>query len=84
MTKEQVKEAVEKLICDKQGIKAVTLASDPEIYKVLDNECFLDIMEELVKEGRVVEIEYSIPSMSYRVKSFYLPGGSVVGVRGTK
>lgn len=41
----------------------------------------LEVLEELVQEGRLVEIEYVLPSMDYRVKSFYLPGGAKTTVR---
>jgi len=82
MVNEMIKATLEGYIYMKQGVKAVTLASDEEVLKLLGNESFHDVMEELISENRVVEIEYTVPSMPYRLKSFYLPGGSVVVVRG--
>ena len=35
-----------------------------------------------LEDGEIVEVEYTIPAMDYRVKSLYLPKGSVVQATG--
>ena len=45
----------------------------------------INVINDLVKEGEVVEVEYVLPSMAYRVKSLYFPKGTEVTlVRSTK
>jgi hypothetical protein len=41
----------------------------------------LQLIEDMVKEGRIREIEYVLPSLDYRVKSFYLPANTEVTIR---
>ena len=44
--------------------------------EVITRSCVDDIykaIEELVKEKEVIEIEYTLPHMSYKIKSFLLP-----------
>lgn len=54
-------------------------AAFPELSKMDIPE----LLEELVQENRLVEIEYVLPSMEYRIKSFYLPAGTeITNVRG--
>ena len=40
-----------------------------------------EVFEALVKKGRLTEVEYTLPAMPYRVKSFYMPGGTNVSTR---
>lgn len=69
-----------KLILDtlkaKQGCKAVELVSVPEIANCGYDP--IDLISELVAEGKITEIEYTLPGMEYRLKSFYLPEGSSI------
>lgn len=82
MTKEERKDQLVHLIDGKQGAKATELAADKRIFEILGKENLFDLLEELIEEKRVVEVEYSLPNMSYRLKSFLLPGGSEVKVKG--
>lgn len=87
MSRELAKQQIANYLRGKQGIKGVELASDPNVVYALaqENESFHDVTEELVLENKVVEIEYSVPSIPYRLKSFFLPEGSVVHrIRGQK
>jgi hypothetical protein len=70
---EKILERVEAL----QGVKAVALVSEPEMA-VIDN--LPQTLEDLVKDGQLVEVEYVLPNMSWRAKSFYLPAGTKVRV----
>lgn len=37
-----------------------------------------DTLEQLVQQGKIIEVEYVLPSMNYRVKSIYFPKGTEV------
>ena len=39
---------------------------------------FPEILAELVKEGKLVEVAYCLPTMPDREKSFYLPAGTII------
>jgi hypothetical protein len=71
-----------KLILDtlvsKQGCKATELVSVPEIANCGHDP--IDLISTLVAEGKITEIEYTLPGMEYRLKSFYLPGGSKIKI----
>jgi hypothetical protein len=42
-----------------------------------------DLLEELVKENKLIEIEYILPQVDYRIKSFFLPVGTEIqSIRG--
>ncbi len=71
--KDMIVEAVE----SKQGCKATELTAIPEIVLgVGDN--LVPYIYELVEEGRLVEVEYTVPSVPYRLKSFLLPQGTEI------
>ena len=67
-----------KIVEDHQGLKATELA-----VLVGDNKAtvgllgdFPLILDKLVSEGKLVELEYVLPSMNYRAKSFILPANT--------
>ena len=75
-----MRDAILKVVSSSQGIKNVDLA-----LKVLTEllpssefkaEQVMEELEKLVNEGEVIEIEYVLPEMNYRIKSFYLPKGT--------
>lgn len=37
----------------------------------------IDLIELMVKEGEIVELEYSLPDSNYRIKSMFFPKGTV-------
>lgn len=47
----------------------------------VSNKDIVDSLEELVRLGRIVEVEYTLPKMDYRVKSIYFPAGTKVSLR---
>jgi len=68
------------------GIKATALVADIQVAMCegrlpnvsgFDILCFID---QLVSEGEIVEVEYILPSMNFRIKSLYLPKGAEVRV----
>jgi hypothetical protein len=80
MNKEEVKTFLVEKIVGLQGIKATELFSLPEVAVDLREFNIIDLMDELIGEGRIVEIEYALPEMNWRLKSFYLPAGTRVKI----
>lgn len=76
--REEMKNKLQDIVCASQGIKAVDFASRKEVIDLLHNEDFYDVIEEMIGEKRIVEIEYRLPNMKYRTKSFFLPGETEV------
>jgi hypothetical protein len=79
--KVNIKEIIRKTVNSHQGIKSVELvlevmqqASDMNIT------IYEDALMELIEERGIVEIEYTLPQMDYRVKSLYLPKDTIVVV----
>jgi hypothetical protein len=75
------KDVLAKLVNDRSGIKAVELVIQKEL---LDLDCIHDVTElldELVNEGRVVCIEYTLPPDNDRLKGFYLPAGTALRIK---
>lgn len=83
MTKDDAKNILVGKITSLQGIKATQLAVEEEITLGLSEFNVPALLEELVAEKRLIEIEYTLPDMDWRLKSFYLPVGSKVSVKGT-
>lgn len=80
MTKDEAKAALLDKIVGLQGIKVTQLASEPEIVMGLQGFDIPDLLDEMVQEGKIMEIEYVLPDMQWRCKSFYLPVGTKVRV----
>lgn len=76
-----IKELISKTVNEHQGIKAVELvvevSQQSADYPFDMNEYEKSLME-LIEEDEIVEVEYTLPSMDYRVKSLYLPKDTVV------
>lgn len=73
------KEAILNIINTRQGVKSVNLALD--VMSLTNPISFDDIpyqkeLAELVKSGEIIELEYILPDMDYRVKSIYFPKGT--------
>lgn len=65
-------------IKENPGIKSTELAIKvAEKSKVNAGE-FMEIIDALVSIGEIVEIEYTMPLMKYRIKSIYFPKESNV------
>lgn len=76
-----IKELIVKTVNDHQGIKATELAVDviSENTEITPDD-YENALSELIRNGEIVEVEYTLPSMDYRVKSWFLPKDSVVVV----
>jgi hypothetical protein len=77
MKREEIKQVITDVVTRMQGCKATELASDESLVPLPIND-FPGLLEEMIKEGRLVEIEYILPHLSYRIKSFLLPPGTEV------
>lgn len=81
MTKDEFKDVLVKEVEICQGCKATELVSKVVAKGMVELAHTIDsCIEELVKERRLVEVDYVLPNMGYRSKSFLLPAGSVVKV----
>jgi hypothetical protein len=73
---QEAKDAIVEAVTAKQGLKAT------ELVVVLPTSMLIfdipSMIEALVREGLLVEVEYVLPSMPQRAKSFLLPKGSTV------
>ena len=74
-TKQLFKEAIIEAVTRLQGCKATELAAEHNLIGVKN---LPQLLAELVKEGKILEVEYVLPNMKYRIKSFLLPAGTKV------
>lgn len=79
MTRDEAKLIIDLTVAELQGCKSLELIAKlgmnhPDIF----NSAYEidDLICELVKEKKLYEVEYILPNMKYRVKSFLLPGGT--------
>jgi hypothetical protein len=81
MTDKEIGDKLVELVSSCQGLKSVELVvrllSD-ETFKYVGDRNIVEILDSLVLEKRLIEICYVLPSMPYRIKSFYLPGDSII------
>ncbi len=86
MRLEDFKKLIIQRVEDLQGCKALKLLADRELINVgmsLDGKFHMpDILDEMLAEGSIIEIEYTLPSMPNRIKSFYLPKGTCIQEQG--
>ena len=80
-----IKDLIKKTVNENQGIKATELAIS--VTTVLFEEKqewtldqFFKAMEELAHEKEIVEVNYVLPTMDYKVKSIYFPKGTKVSI----
>ncbi|MCK9458262.1 MAG: hypothetical protein M0R80_01250 [Proteobacteria bacterium] len=86
MDKDAVKELIARIVADIQGCKATELPVhianhvNPTVrQQVFDNNFdFPDLLQEMIAEGKLVEVEYVLPNMTYKCKSFLLPAGTIL------
>lgn len=66
---------------DKQGVKATLLAvkvASGALPYTPDDYDLPNLLDKMVRAGEIVEIEYILPSMPERIKSFLLPAGTKI------
>ena len=76
MNKEEIKGLIVRYVVEKQGCKCIGLATNKDIVLACKdfNFSLLDLIDELIDEEKLIDIEYILPDIDYRVKSFLLPG----------
>lgn len=78
-TEQQVREEIVKFVREKYH------ATSGEIVAAVGPECLehnlADLLERMVDDGDLVETEFVLPDMHYRIKSIYFPKGTSVQVR---
>ena len=74
---EQLSQRIIDLITSQQGIKAVdlTVKLATEFLDVTNSE-IIDVIMKLLSSGDIIELQYTLPHMQYRVKSIYFPKGT--------
>jgi len=79
----EIKDIISRVINSHQGINGVELVIEV-MYQAsvtpFPIEEYENALIELVTEKEIVEVEYTLPTMDYRVKSWYLPKGTMVEV----
>lgn len=86
MVNDKVKKILINLVDENPGVKATTLitkATAKYYEEKEEGDTPSDVLESLnflVDQKQLVEIEYVLPTMSYRVKSLYFPKGTKVRV----
>ncbi len=84
MTRDQAKKLLEYVVNDKTGIKGIELAMhvDTVALSYYPEFDITEMLDELVAEGRIVCVEYTLPPDNTRIKGYYLPAGSQLYVKG--
>lgn len=62
------------------GIKATELTVQLAQHHPYESERYMALVQQLIEYGEIIEVEYVLPDMPYRSKSFYLPKGAKVTV----
>lgn len=76
---QQIEAIILKAINDSTGIKATELilrVIRELMPKDLNVGEFEELLTSLVDKGEIVELEYTVPKLDYRVKSIYFPKGT--------
>src|SRR5215831_16992399 len=80
-----LEKAILDIVREFQGIKATQLAAEIVPYCMnngisvdFSGEKVLEAIRFLVERNQLIEIEYVLPDMDYRIKSFLLPRGTEV------
>lgn len=86
VTAQEVKDLMCQLVYDSLGMKATELVTKLAISlsesKSTINEDIdvIALLKEIVDSRELVEVEYVLPNMEHRIKSFLLPKGSSVAL----
>lgn len=81
MTKDDYRELVRNIVEESTGIKAVELATAvvwaiEEKERKQNYDIWKDALDPLIEAGEIVELEYVLPTMDYRIKSIFFPKGT--------
>jgi hypothetical protein len=77
-----IREAILYVVNNQQGIKGVELSIQviTKLHPILFTHRNFEIeLNKLIAEGEIVECEYTLPNIEYRIKSMYFPKGTTFG-----
>jgi hypothetical protein len=84
-------EVILEIVNEYQGAKGtvIAVASTAQLTKLGLDADVPKVLDTLVKEGKLLEVEYRLPphcgqNLSYKTKSFYLPAKTEAILRGKK
>jgi hypothetical protein len=82
ITKDELKQKIVDIITEVQGCKATELSTKLtiDVLNALEIHDLPTVLAELLHERRLVEVEYVLPNLSFRAKSFLLPAGVEVKI----
>ena len=79
-----MRDIILRIVNSSQGVNGVKLVIEvmSEIGPTrLDHDEYIECLESLVKNREIVEVEYTLPHMDFRVKSLYLPKGTTISIK---
>ena len=81
MNQDEAKAEIVDVVSEVQGCKATELIAHERILSlVAEGHKVVEMIAELCDEGELVEVEYVVPNISYRIKSFLLPKGTQISI----
>jgi hypothetical protein len=81
MNKIEVENLIRDMVDNSQGLKGVELVTKVMSNNLtINNNELMDTLFDMIERGEFVEIEYELPNMGYRTKSFIVPKGTKVNV----
>lgn len=81
-----IKDIIIETVSSHQGIKATELVVevmqqiDIPTRQVFERDEYDKSLVELIENGEIIEVEYTLPHMDYRVKSLYFPKDTVIEI----
>lgn len=71
---------IKQRVIDKQGCKITELAAEIDLVEEAynNNINFVNEIYDMIRDGELVEVEYVLKSLNYRIKSFILPADTEV------
>ena len=85
ISRDEAKNLVVQAVIELQGCKSTQLVVSDQLKDLYLAENASDLhlenlLADLVANGQLIEIEYELPNLNCRIKSFYLPKGTTVRV----
>jgi hypothetical protein len=85
MTKQEFQDLIITVINDNNGGKGTEIATlvgvsltDKNLAAELEYDIWEDGFTPLIEQGKIIEIEYVLPNMPHRIKSFFLPADTEI------
>ncbi|MCH8860496.1 MAG: hypothetical protein IH843_05095 [Thaumarchaeota archaeon] len=77
-----LRKKISQRVADKQGCKMTELAAEIDLIEEAHNKNvnFVDEIYGMIRDGELVEVEYILPNIDYRIKSYLFPDGTDVKI----